>query len=54
MIKIVVTGGSGRFGKELQKYESKHKILFPKKKEFDILNIKKLRQYLSKKKPNIY
>ncbi len=53
MIKIVVTGGSGRFGKELQKYESKHKILFPKKKEFDILNIKKLRQYLSKKKPNI-
>ena len=32
MIKIIVTGGSGRFGKELQKYKSKHKILFPKKK----------------------
>ncbi len=53
MIKIVVTGGSGRFGKELQKYESKHKILFPKKKELDILNIKKLRKYLIRKKPNI-
>ena len=53
MIKIVVTGGSGRFGKELQKYKSKHKILFPIKKEFDILNIEKLRKYLIKKKPNI-
>ena len=53
MIKIVVTGGSGRFGKELQKYKSKHKILFPIKKEFDILNIEKLRKYLVKKKPDI-
>ncbi len=53
MKKIVVTGGSGRFGKELQKYKSKHKIFYPSKREFDILNIKKLRNYLNKKKPEI-
>ena len=48
MTKIVVTGGSGRFGSELQKNKSKHKIFFPSKREFDILNLKKL-----KKKPKI-
>ena len=53
MKKIVVTGGSGRFGKELQKYKSKHKIFYPNKKEFDILNLKKLRKYLGKKKPEV-
>ena len=53
MTKIVVTGGSGRFGSELQKYKSKHKIFFPSKNEFDILNLKKIRKYLLKKKPKI-
>ena len=53
MTKIVVTGGSGRFGSELQKYKSKHKIFFPSKREFDILNLKKLKKYLLKKKPKI-
>ena len=28
MTKIVVTGGSGRFGSELKKYETKYKIYF--------------------------
>ncbi len=53
MTKIVVTGGSGRFGSELQKYKSKHKFFFPSKKEFDILNLKKIRKYLFKTKPKI-
>ena len=53
MTKIVVTGGSGRFGSELQKYKSKHKIFFPSKREFDILNLKNLKKYLLKKKPKI-
>ena len=53
MTKIVVTGGSGRFGKELKKHKSKHQILFPEKKELDILNIKKTSKYLLKKKPKI-
>ena len=53
MTKIVVTGGSGRFGRELKKYKSKHKIFFPKKNEFDILNLTKLRKYLARKRPKI-
>ena len=53
MTKIVVTGGSGRFGNELKKYKTKHQIYFPKKKEFNILKIKSLKQYLLQKKPKI-
>ena len=53
MTKIVVTGGSGRFGTELQKYKSKHKIFFPSKNEFNILDLKKLKKYLLKKRPKI-
>ena len=53
MSKIVVTGGSGRFGREIQKYKSRHKIFFPKSRELDILKIKKIKNYLSKKKPKI-
>ena len=45
MTKIVVTGGSGRFGKELKKYKTKHKVYFPKKKELNILNTKSLKKY---------
>ena len=41
MTKIVVTGGSGRFGQELKKFKTRHRIFFPDKKELDILNIKK-------------
>ena len=34
---VVVTGGSGRFGKILKKIKSNHKIFFPDKKKFNIL-----------------
>ena len=53
MTKIVVTGGSGRFGNELKKYDNKHKIYFPNKKEFNILKPNGLSKYLLKKKPKI-
>ena len=53
MKKIVITGGSGRFGGVLKNHKSKHKIFFPSKREFDILNLKKLKKYLLKKKPKI-
>ena len=53
MTKIVVTGGSGRFGSELKKYETKYKIYFPNKKEFNILKTDGLSKYLLKKKPKI-
>ena len=53
MTKIVVTGGSGRFGNELKKHKSKHEIYFPKKKELNILKIKSQKKYLLQKKPKI-
>ena len=51
--KIVVTGGSGRFGKILKNYKTKHKMFFPTKKELNILNFKSIQNYLKKKKPDI-
>ena len=52
-MKIVVTGGSGRFGQVLQNFKTKHKILFPSKKKLDILNYNKISNYLKKEKPDI-
>ena len=51
--KIVITGGTGRFGAILKKYKKNNLIFFPDKKELDILNYKKITSYLGKKKPNI-
>jgi dTDP-4-dehydrorhamnose reductase len=50
---IVVTGGSGRFGKILKLANNQNKIFFPLKKELDILNEKKISNYLLKIKPDI-
>ena len=52
-MKIVVTGGSGRFGQVLQNFKTKHRILFPSKKKLNILNYKKISTYLKKEKPDI-
>ena len=46
--KIVVTGGSGRFGSYLKKIKSNHDIFFPQKKTFNILDLKSLKNYLKK------
>ena len=51
--KIIITGGSGRFGNVLKKIRSQHKIFFPTKRELDVLNEKKINKYLKKTKPNI-
>ena len=51
--RIIITGGTGRFGSILKRYKTKHKIFFPTKKELDILNSKKIEKYLRSKKPNI-
>ena len=50
--KIVITGGSGRFGFELKKVKNKYKLLFPDKRELNILNLKTIKKYLRSKKPN--
>ena len=52
-LKIVFTGGSGRFGKIFTKTKSKHTIYFPTKSELNILNIASIEKYITKKKPKI-
>ncbi len=52
-MKIIFTGGSGRFGKVFKKKTNFKDILFPTKKELDILNFKKIQKYLFKNKPDI-
>ena len=42
--KIIVTGGSGRFGSVLRKYVKKN-YFFPKKNELNILNLKSIISY---------
>ena len=48
--KIIVTGGNGRFGRQLEKI-SNNNFVFPNKKKFNILNLKLIKNYLKKMKP---
>ena len=49
--KIVITGGSGRFGLELKKIKNKYKLLFPNKHKLNILNLENIKKYLKLQKP---
>ena len=51
--KIVITGGSGRFGNIIKKKydKSKFNIFFPTKKNLNILNLNSIKKYLKLKKP---
>lgn len=51
--RIVITGGTSRFASVLKKHKIRHTLLFPNKNEFNILDYKKIRSYLSKLKPKI-
>ena len=50
--KIVITGGSGRFGFELKKTKNRYKLLFPNKHKLNILNLNTIKKYLKLHKPN--
>ena len=52
--KIVITGGSGRFGEIIKRdfNRSKYNIYFPNKINLNILNINSIKNYLKIKKPN--
>ncbi|MDB9810842.1 sugar nucleotide-binding protein [Candidatus Pelagibacter sp.] len=51
--KIIVTGGTGRFGNVLKKVKNNYNIFFPKKNELNILDYKNLKSYINKIKPKI-
>ena len=40
--KIIVTGGEGRFAKELRKTKSDYNFFFKNKKEYNILSYKSI------------
>ena len=48
--RIVITGGTGRFGSVLKKTKSNYDIFYPTKNELNILKYKSIKKYLAKKK----
>jgi len=51
--RILITGGTGRFGSVLKKIKTKHRMFFPKKNALDITNFRGIRKYIKLKKPHI-
>ena len=49
--KIVVTGGTGRFGSVLKKSKFSYQMLFPKKNKLNILKFESIKKYLAKTRP---
>ncbi len=49
--RIVITGGTGRFGQELKKTKNKYQLFFPSKSQLNILKENSIRNYLKQKKP---
>ena len=50
-IKIIFTGGTGRFGKIFRQIKTNYDLYFPTRKQFDITNFKKLENYTKSVKP---
>ena len=49
--RIVITGGTGRFGKELSKVKTKYELFFPNKNKLNILNLGSIKRFIKLKKP---
>ena len=49
--RIVITGGTGRFGLELKKIKNRYELFFPSKNELNILKLESIQAYLKVKKP---
>ncbi len=50
--KLIVTGGEGRFAKELRKVESSYQFIFRNKKQLNILSLNSINNNLKKFKPD--
>ena len=50
--RIIVTGGEGRFAKELKNIKSNHKFIFRNKKQLNILSISSIKKNFIKYKPD--
>ena len=49
--KIIVTGGQGRFAKELKKLKTKYRFIFKSKRQLNILSNKSILDNIKKVKP---
>ncbi|RZO49115.1 MAG: NAD-dependent epimerase/dehydratase family protein [Candidatus Pelagibacterales bacterium] len=49
--RIVVTGGTGRFAKELSKVKTNYDLFFPNKNKLNILNLNSIKKFIKLKKP---
>ena len=50
--KIIVTGGEGRFAKELKKFRTKYNFIYRNKKQLNILSISSIKSNIKKFKPD--
>ena len=50
--KIIVTGGEGRFAKELKKIKTKYRFIFRNKKELNILSTKSIKNNIKRFNPD--
>ena len=53
MSKILVTGGDGRFARELKKIKSRYKFIFRNKKQLNILSVNSIKNNIKKFRPKI-
>ena len=51
--RILVTGGTGRFGSILKRLKTNYEMFFPSKVTLDITNFRSVQKYIKLKKPNI-
>tara|TARA_B100000780_G_scaffold279090_1_gene255485 strand:- start:2972 stop:3676 length:705 start_codon:yes stop_codon:yes gene_type:complete len=51
--KIIITGGTGRFGTILKKKKTNHKLFFPDKKKLDIKNFNSIKRYILRTKADV-
>ena len=50
--KIVVTGGTGRFGSILKKSKFNYQMFFPKKSKLNVAKFESIKRYLAKTRPH--
>ena len=48
--RILVTGGTGRFGTVLKKLKTNYEMFFPNKKTLDVTDFRSIQKYIKLKK----
>ena len=54
MSKILISGGNGKFAKQLVKFNTDHKLFTPSKNEMNVTDIKNIDSFVCKVNPNIF